>query len=46
VDDDTSDVTCPDCGDVVTIHVESDVRGTFVQDGEVGGNPWLVRVTP
>ena len=45
MDDETFDVTCPYCGEAVTIHVESDVRGSFVQDCEVCCNPWLVRVT-
>jgi Cysteine-rich CPXCG len=40
VDDDTFDVTCPYCGEDVTIHVESDVRRTFVQDCEICCNPW------
>jgi Cysteine-rich CPXCG len=38
-------VTCPYCGEEVEIHVEEDVRGSFVQDCEVCCNPWLVRVT-
>lgn len=38
-------VTCPYCGEEVEIHIEEDVRGTFVQDCEVCCNPWLVRVT-
>ena len=38
------DVQCPYCGETVTIHVEEDVRGSFVQDCEVCCNPWLVRV--
>ena len=37
-------VECPYCGEVVTIYVEPDVRGSFVQDCEVCCNPWLVRV--
>jgi hypothetical protein len=37
-------VTCPYCGEDVEIHVEADVRGTFVQDCEVCCNPWRVRV--
>jgi hypothetical protein len=37
-------VTCPYCGEAVEIHVEEDVRGSFVQDCEVCCNPWLVRV--
>lgn len=37
-------VTCPYCGEEVEIFVESDVRGTFVQDCEVCCNPWTVRV--
>ena len=43
--DDTFEVTCPYCGEDVTIHVEPDVRGTFVQDCEVCCNPWQVRVS-
>jgi len=38
-------VTCPYCGEEVTIHVEEDVRGSFVQDCEICCNPWLVRLT-
>jgi hypothetical protein len=38
-------VECPYCGEAVTIYVEADVRGTFVQDCEVCCNPWRVRVT-
>jgi len=37
-------VTCPYCGEAVEIHVEQDVRGSFVQDCEVCCNPWRVRV--
>ena len=37
-------VTCPYCGEELTIYVEEDVRGSFVQDCEVCCNPWLVRV--
>ena len=39
------DVTCPYCGEVVVVHFEEDVRGSFVQDCEVCCNPWLVRLT-
>jgi hypothetical protein len=37
-------VDCPYCGEQVSIYVEADVRGTFVQDCEVCCNPWRVRV--
>jgi hypothetical protein len=37
-------VTCPYCGEEVEIYVESDQRGSFVQDCEVCCNPWRVRV--
>jgi len=43
--DDRYLVTCPYCGEQVEIYVESDVRGSFVQDCEVCCNPWRVRVT-
>ncbi len=38
-------VICPYCAEELEIHVEVDVRGSFVQDCEVCCNPWLVRVT-
>jgi hypothetical protein len=38
-------VTILYCGEVVMIHVDEDVRGSFVQDCEVCWNPWLVRLT-
>jgi hypothetical protein len=37
-------VTCPYCGSEVEVFVESDVRGSFVQDCEICCNPWNVRV--
>jgi hypothetical protein len=42
--DDTS-VQCPYCGEVVSLVVESDVEGAFVQDCEVCCRPWAVHVT-
>ena len=42
---DEFEVTCPYCGEVVVVHLEEDVRGSFVQDCEVCCNPWLVRLT-
>jgi hypothetical protein len=44
MDDDEFTVTCPFCGETVSIYVEADVRGSFVQDCEVCCNPWRVRV--
>ena len=41
---DEFEVTCPYCGEQVTIYLESDVKGSFVQDCEVCCNPWRVRV--
>jgi len=42
--DDEFEVTCPYCGEVVTIYIEPDVRGLLIQDCEVCCNPWRVRV--
>jgi hypothetical protein len=38
-------VICPYCGEEVELFIESDVRGSFVQDCEVCCNPWRVTVT-
>ena len=43
--DDTFFVTCPYCGERVEIYLESDVRGTLIQDCEVCCNPWRLRVS-
>jgi hypothetical protein len=43
--DDEFEVTCPYCGEQVTIYVEPDVRGSFVQDCEVCCNPWEMTIT-
>ena len=32
------------CGESIDVSIESDVRGSFVQDCEVCCNPWRVRV--
>ena len=37
-------VQCPYCGEEMSLYVEPDVRGSFVQDCEVCCNPWRVRV--
>jgi hypothetical protein len=37
-------VTCPYCAQEVEVRVESDVRGSFVQDCEVCCNPWTIHV--
>jgi hypothetical protein len=42
--DDEFLVTCPYCGEELTIYIEPDVRGSMVQDCEVCCNPWLVRI--
>lgn len=42
--DNEFEVMCPYCGETVTIYVEADLRGSFVQDCEVCCNPWRVRV--
>ena len=42
--DDEFEVQCPYCGEALTIYVEPDVRGSFVQDCEVCCNPWRVRL--
>ncbi len=38
-------VSCPYGGEDVEIWLESDVRGTVVQDREVCCNPWSLRIT-
>ncbi len=38
-------VTCPYCGEEVTIYLEHEIRGAFVQDCEVCCNPWQIRVS-
>lgn len=38
-------VTCPYCGEEVTVYIEPDVHGSLVQDCEVCCNPWRVRVS-
>ena len=38
-------VTCPYCGEDVEIYLETDTRGTLVQDCEVCCNPWQLRVS-
>ncbi len=43
--DDQFVVSCPYCGEEIDIYVEADVTGSFVQDCEVGCNPWRVRVS-
>jgi Cysteine-rich CPXCG len=42
--DNEFEVTCPYCGETLAIYVESDLRGSFIQDCEVCCNPWRVRV--
>ena len=42
--DNEFEVMCPYCGETITIYVEADLRGSFVQDCEVCCNPWRVRV--
>ena len=42
--DNEFEVMCPYCGETLTIYVEADLRGSFVQDCEVCCNPWRVRV--
>ena len=37
-------VTCPYCGEEVSIQLEPDVRGDVIQDCEVCCRPWLIRI--
>ena len=37
-------VICPYCGEEILIVIESDVRGSFIQDCEVCCNPWTVTI--
>ncbi|MEM7151279.1 MAG: CPXCG motif-containing cysteine-rich protein [Myxococcota bacterium] len=39
------DVTCPWCGEHLSMWVDADARGSFVQDCEVCCRPWLVQVS-
>lgn len=42
---DETTVTCPYCSEEVSVSIEQDVEGSFVQDCEVCCRPWAVRVT-
>jgi len=42
---DDATVMCPYCGEEVSLSVEQDVEGSFVQDCEVCCHPWAVTVT-
>ena len=42
--EDRFDVTCPYCGELVEIYLESDLRGRLIQDCEVCCNPWQLRI--
>jgi hypothetical protein len=37
-------VTCPYCGEQVSIQLEPDVAGDVIQDCEVCCRPWLIRI--
>lgn len=39
------EISCPCCGEVVTIAVEADLAGELVQDCEVCCRPWRLRLT-
>ena len=38
-------VTCPYCGEQISIYIEPDVSGSLVQDCEVCCNPWRIHVS-
>lgn len=42
--DESFTVTCPYCGEDVSIHIEPDVEGKLVQDCEICCNPWLIKI--
>lgn len=42
---DSADVQCPYCFEIVEVMFELDVSGHFVQDCEVCCNPWNVHVS-
>ena len=44
--EDSFQVTCPYCGEIVELFLESDVEGSLVQDCEVCCNPWRSRSGP
>ncbi len=37
-------ITCPYCGETLTIYLEPDITGTLIQDCEVCCNPWRLQV--
>ena len=37
-------VSCPYCGEVVSIQLEADVTGEVIQDCEVCCNPWMIKI--
>lgn len=43
--DDTVNVRCPYCREKVSLYVDPDTDGTFVEDCEVCCRPWQVTVS-
>jgi len=41
---DQFEITCPYCGESVSVYVEPDLHGTMVHDCEVCCRPWQLRV--
>ena len=40
------EISCPYCGETVTIAVEADLAGELVHDCEVCCSPWRLRLVP
>jgi hypothetical protein len=37
-------IACPYCGETLELYLESDVKGTLIQDCEVCCNPYSLRI--
>lgn len=42
---DSTQVQCPWCWETISLYIDPDTQGEFVEDCEVCCRPWAVRVT-